>query len=560
MDSDQFKTQFASKLQTGSGLPYLFVGSGLSRRYLGTEDWDSLLDKYAREMGKTVRRYQANTTLETGENPLLLLPKTGSLIAADFVDHWFSDTKYTDQTKLFESISGRQDRPLKIAISEYLKSKTLEYSEGDSDLQTELQLLRQARVRGIITTNYDTLLEQIFPDFTAFVGQNDLITSQITLVHDIYKIHGSVTDPTSLILVYDDYKRFMEINKYLVAKLLTIFVENPIIFLGYSVSDLNIQEILSDIMRISTDQNFIRSKIQDKIFIVEWHPEITSPEIATIHKSIMDIQIPMTLIKIPNFIDLFQVLTELPEVVPQAVLKYVLQNLYEVKEASDGIESRKTVVLLDRESYSNDNIHNLEIVIGFGIQEKISRMGLTGLGTKDILDDILTDSLMKKKFNPDDILTEGIEIQFTPEVHKYIPLCKYLNLSGRFSGTDIFAGIPKTKKIFAKAYALPGISGFYSHAPSKARRDDVIKYSSFDEFIYNRKIDNEFFHDLAAIAEVKGIDFIDGGKLQAALLLDNPTDETTRLNASYTSNLICMVDKLLYFPWSNETKIIDSFK
>ena len=68
--------------------------------------------------------------------------------------------------------------------------------------------------------------------------------SRLQGIAEVYKIHGSVSDPSSVVINENDYKEFKEKSEYLAAKLLTIFMEYPIIFMGYSISDKNIQDIL----------------------------------------------------------------------------------------------------------------------------------------------------------------------------------------------------------------------------------------------------------------------------------------------------------------------------
>lgn len=112
----------------------------------------------------------------------------------------------------------------------------------------EVMELQKTTPAAIITTNYDEMLETIFGDeYTPHVGQTSLLTSVVDGVGDIYKIHGSVTDCDSIVITKDDYDRFFSKEIYLNSKILTLFLEYPIVFLGYSINDRNVKSILSTI-------------------------------------------------------------------------------------------------------------------------------------------------------------------------------------------------------------------------------------------------------------------------------------------------------------------------
>jgi hypothetical protein len=140
----------------------------------------------------------------------------------------------------------------------------------DAILREELDLLSKAVVDGIITTNWDTLLEDIFSDYEVFVGQDELIFSATQGIGEIYKIHGSCSRPNSLVLTDEDYTRFQERNPYLAAKLLTTFVEHPIIFLGYSLSDDNVRSVLRSIASCLTTTTI--PELRNRLIFVQWEP------------------------------------------------------------------------------------------------------------------------------------------------------------------------------------------------------------------------------------------------------------------------------------------------
>ena len=101
---------------------------------------------------------------------------------------------------------------------------------------------------GIITTNYDNLLHFLFPKFDKYIGQEELIFRNITGIGEIYKIHGSVTCPSSLVLTSKDYENFETKSAYLIAKLLTIFLEYPLATIHeviFTTIDVNMASIVT---------------------------------------------------------------------------------------------------------------------------------------------------------------------------------------------------------------------------------------------------------------------------------------------------------------------------
>ncbi len=132
--------------------------------------------------------------------------------------------------------------------------------------------------RAIITTNYDELLETLFPDYQVIIGQEVIRKHDYTSIGEILKIHGCVTSPATMVLTRQDYEEFTQRKKYLSAKLLTYFAEFPMVLIGYSVADENIRAILSDIAEMVVTSE---DELVPNIWIVGWNsspsPAVTPP-------------------------------------------------------------------------------------------------------------------------------------------------------------------------------------------------------------------------------------------------------------------------------------------
>lgn len=106
MVRDQIKEILA---QNSMG-PFLFVGSGFSRRYLGLESWEGLLRRFC----TGIRQYYYSTANQK-------LPLVASLMAKDFHEYFWSAEEYEDLRN--ESLPYLRDdtSALRIDVSDYLR-------------------------------------------------------------------------------------------------------------------------------------------------------------------------------------------------------------------------------------------------------------------------------------------------------------------------------------------------------------------------------------------------------------------------------------------------------
>jgi len=252
-----FQERLNEHLNKFNTSPFLFVGSGFSRRYHGLPTWETLLIEMISRLSlnKPYEFYKSNSSGS--------LPLVASMMGEEFNSIWWSSDKFSESRALYQKHIITRQCPFKLEITRYLDENSRLINH--ETLKKELNLLKKANIDGVITTNWDTLTEELFPTFTTFIGQEELIFSELFTVGEIYKVHGSITNPSSLVLTAEDYENFEERNTYLAAKLLTLFIEHPIIFIGYSLDDKNIHNILKSIVKCLTKDNV--KKLQDSLLL-----------------------------------------------------------------------------------------------------------------------------------------------------------------------------------------------------------------------------------------------------------------------------------------------------
>lgn len=456
------------------------------------------------------------------------LPKVASIIGEDFNEIWWSDSNFEESREQFASIAETKFSPLKFEIAKKINLKNELLTNELID--KELKLLRKINIDGAITTNWDELLEKIFPDFNKFIGQEELIFSELYSIGEIYKIHGCASRPNSLIVTEEDYNNYEDRNPYLAAKLLTIFIENPIIFIGYSLDDKNIQSILKSIIKCLTKEKV--EKLKDRLIFCQWSPEPIEPTIIDSTILISDTVIPIKLITTNDFIDIFTVLANNKRKLPIKILRQMKGMVYDFVKSN----TSKSKIYVTDNLENIENLHNAEFVYGVGLKDRFAEVGIKGIELKDVL----SDSIISREWDPSKISQLCL-----PYLNgKYIPYFKdlqsagYLNEEGKIDeDTEIKEFSPE----FVKKVNAVSVESFYPSVSYSRKKNEINNtYSSFTEL---KSIDNQL-HILLYIP-LMSLDKIDINELKEYLeenikLLDNSRFGT------HFRKLICLYDYLRY--------------
>jgi len=361
----------AERLRAFNSAPFLFVGAGVSRRYIGTDGWTDLLRRMAEPTGRPYAYYASKAGGD--------LPRVATEIALAFHEVWWTDPRFEESRALHGDGLTTLEGPLKVEVA-VLAVDALGRLPTSGPKAAELTLLAQAVVDGVITTNYDGLMEHVLPDFKTFVGQEGLLFSDTQGVGEIYKIHGSASAPESLVLCESDYDRFNERNPYLAAKLLTVFVEHPVIFLGYSLTDEDVGAVLTSVAAALTTENL--GRLRDRLIFVRWDEQLREPSLVPTQIAVSGLAIPVLLVTVADFADLFVVLAGLPRKFPARLLRRLKERVYDLVLSK---EPDASLAVIDIED--DTRIEDVDFVFGVGVQQSLGARGYVGLAREDLLRD-----------------------------------------------------------------------------------------------------------------------------------------------------------------------------
>lgn len=309
--------------------PIVFIGSGMSKRFItNSPDWLTLLEEYWDKINQSTDFYSYLNNLRkevSKNNPDYSdeqLQFKINAFAASFIQTTFDKLYDSDNTivpdltpkKVFqENLS-----PFKYSVSKRF-SKLNFIPEKSEEISEFSKVLGKSKM--IVTTNYDLMIEKLLKkenkSADVFIGNTGFF-NDTTGWNELFKIHGTAENANSIIITESDYEKFDHNALLLNAKLLTSLIDSPIVFLGYSLTDLNIRTLLNDYSEnLPTDI----SKIADRITIVEYVENQLEIFENVEHDSSLGIN--YTKIQTNNYLKLFQELNKINQgVSPNYIRKY----------------------------------------------------------------------------------------------------------------------------------------------------------------------------------------------------------------------------------------------
>ncbi len=200
----------------------IFVGAGVSQNVAGMPSWNTLIQNMAKAIDYSKCNY-CRHNIEGCKTTCVLKTDFSTDEFLKIPQHVFNKDKDLYNRVLMKSIPA-------VAVDAPLSSAIFDINPAH-----------------IITTNYDQLLEtskNIFCEqYQVIIHDKDLLNADKSKY--IIKMHGDVSDPTSIVLKEQDYLDYSQEHVLIELFIKSLLTDHIVLFLGYSLNDYNIKLILS---------------------------------------------------------------------------------------------------------------------------------------------------------------------------------------------------------------------------------------------------------------------------------------------------------------------------
>ncbi|MEF9966888.1 MAG: SIR2 family protein [Longicatena sp.] len=439
-----------SRLIQNNRMPVLFIGAGIPKRYLFKyPDWEGLLKNSFSMFNDDPYYYQQHMDYLTRQGISIFekYQKLGTIAEEEFNKAFF-ERKIKIGKDDNPSWVSRGISPYKMYISMYFKKMSLNRNPQLLAEVNEFKKLKN-KVSAIITTNYDQFLEKhIFDsDFKVFSQQDELFSPDSYNIAEIYKIHGTCTSAQTIVINEQDYSNFKSSRKLFIAKMLTLFAESPIIFMGYSFTDENIKEIIEDFISCLNKKQI--ETIDSHFIFISYKKDVQ--ELISIKRSIsgQNGNIPFIEIQTDNFLEVFKTLNNItPGISPLKIreTRRLVKTIVDSSVSSGDASS----IIVGIDDLNNLEFSNKPLAIAIGYKETIiSKAGYSTIPVDVILGDILFDD---RKFSSKNICIDrykSISPQLLLPVFKYVKLCPEYHKNPRLN--EYISSKNSIEKIISKS-------------------------------------------------------------------------------------------------------------
>ncbi len=202
----------------------IFVGAGVSKNS-GLPTWGQMVQVFAEKIG---------------------YPMEGRLATEEYI-------RIPQYYYCLDESEGHADyySLIKSMIPEDIQPNLLDY------------LICSLHPKHIVTTNFDTLLDQVAGGYRVIREDRDLLTGISS--HYLLKLHGDIRQPEKMVLKEDDYLQYSETHRLMETYLKSLLIGHVFLFVGYSLNDYNLKTFVSWIDYIAKEMR-VRKEMHKNYF------------------------------------------------------------------------------------------------------------------------------------------------------------------------------------------------------------------------------------------------------------------------------------------------------
>lgn len=203
----------------------IFVGAGVSKNS-GLPTWGQMVQVFAKQIG-----YPMNGRLATEE--YIRIPQ------------YYYCLDESEGHSAYYSL-------IKSMLPENIQPNLLDY------------LIVSLHPKHIVTTNFDTLLDQVAVGYQVIREDRDLLTNISS--HYLLKLHGDIRQPQKLVFKEDDYLQYSETHRLMETYLKSLLIGHVFLFVGYSLNDYNLKTFVSWIDYVAKEMH-VRQEMHRNYFL-----------------------------------------------------------------------------------------------------------------------------------------------------------------------------------------------------------------------------------------------------------------------------------------------------